>query len=112
MSAKWNGMAPCGIHGADFRGQRCDICAKEPQMIAHDAEECECCEKTHEARAEVERLKALLREVRENVRVTPHMGGEVSNPSIRDHKAMCEWVRRVARLVNQTPSPRDVEETP
>lgn len=29
-------------------------------MIAHDAEERECCEKTHEARAEVERLKALL----------------------------------------------------
>lgn len=25
---KWNGMAPCGKHGADFEGQECDICNK------------------------------------------------------------------------------------
>ena len=24
----WNGMAPCGKHGADFKGQACDICSK------------------------------------------------------------------------------------
>ena len=56
--------------------------------------------------AEVERLKALLVEVRENIRTTPHMGGEVSNPSIRDRKAMCEWVLKVAALSDPLPEPK------
>lgn len=28
--AKWDGMAPCGIHGADYKGQRCDLCKDRP----------------------------------------------------------------------------------
>lgn len=27
-SAKWDGMAPCGKHGADYEGQQCDLCSK------------------------------------------------------------------------------------
>jgi hypothetical protein len=23
---EWNGMAPCGLHGADYKGQTCTIC--------------------------------------------------------------------------------------
>lgn len=25
----WNGMAPCGIHGADYEGQQCSICPRK-----------------------------------------------------------------------------------
>ena len=25
-AVKWDGMAPCGIHGADYLGQQCTIC--------------------------------------------------------------------------------------